>query len=130
MKIASWNINSVRFRAAIVEQFLKEAAPDVLCLQETKVVDDDFPFEMFRSLGYEHIIIHGQRMHHGVAIVAKVPITEDDRLDWQANAEARHVGIRCRAAYGWRMSISRRAATCPIARRIRNSARSSISSAA
>lgn len=94
VKIASWNINSVRFRAAIVEQFLKDAAPDVLCLQETKVVDDDFPFEMFRALGYDHIIIHGQRMHHGVAIVAKVPITEDDRLDWQANAEARHVGIR------------------------------------
>ena len=94
VKIASWNINSVRFRAAIVEQFLKEAAPDILCLQETKVVDDDFPFALFRSLGYEHIIIHGQRMHHGVAIVSKVPITEDDRLDWQANAEARHVGIR------------------------------------
>lgn len=94
MKIASWNINSVRFRAAIVEQFLKEAAPHVLCLQETKVVDDDFPFDLFRSLGYDHIIIHGQRMHHGVAIVSKVPITEDDRLDWQANAEARHVGIR------------------------------------
>ena len=94
VKIASWNINSVRFRAAIVEQFLTEAAPDVLCLQETKVVDDDFPFDLFRSLGYDHIIIHGQRMHHGVAIVARVPITEDDRLDWQANAEARHIGIR------------------------------------
>lgn len=94
VKIASWNINSVRFRAAIVEQFLTEAAPDVLCLQETKVVDDDFPFDLFRSLGYEHIIIHGQRMHHGVAIASRVPITEDDRLDWQANAEARHVGIR------------------------------------
>ena len=93
VKIASWNINSVRFRAAIVEQFLTEAAPDVLCLQETKVVDDDFPFDLFRSLGYDHII-HGQRMHHGVAIVARVPITEDDRLDWQANAEARHIGIR------------------------------------
>ena len=44
MKIVSWNINSVRFRIAIVEQFLREAQPDILCLQETKVVDADFPF--------------------------------------------------------------------------------------
>jgi exodeoxyribonuclease-3 len=94
VKIASWNINSVRFRAAIVEQFLTEAAPDILCLQETKVVDTDFPFDLFRTLGYEHIVIHGQRMHHGVAIASRVPIVEDDRFDWQANAEARHVGVR------------------------------------
>jgi exodeoxyribonuclease-3 len=94
VKIVSWNINSVRFRIAIVEQFLREAEPDILCLQETKVVDEDFPFEMFRSLGYDHIVIHGQRMHHGVAILSRVPIAEDDRFDWQANREARHVGVR------------------------------------
>ncbi len=93
VKIVSWNINSVRFRIAIVEQFLREQAPDILCLQETKVVDDDFPFEMFRSLGYDHIVIHGQRMHHGVAILSRVPIALDDRFDWQANREARHVGV-------------------------------------
>ena len=94
MKIVSWNINSVRFGLAIVEQFLREAQPDVLCLQETKVIDADFPFEMFRALGYEHILIHGQRMHHGVAIISRVPVAEDDRLDWQANREARHIGVR------------------------------------
>jgi len=94
VKIVSWNINSVRFRIAIVEQFLREAEPDILCLQETKVVDEDFPFAMFRSLGYDHIVIHGQRMHHGVAILSRVPIAEDDRFDWQANREARHVGVR------------------------------------
>lgn len=94
MKIVSWNINSVRFRLDIVEQFLREAAPDVLCLQETKVIDADFPAAAFRALGYPHIVLHGQRMHHGVAIASKVPIVEDDRLDWQANQEARHVGVR------------------------------------
>lgn len=94
MKIASWNINSVRFRMEIVEKFLREEAPDILCLQETKVIDDDFPHAPLRALGYDHIIIHGQRMHHGVAIISRVPITEDDRLDWQANGEARHVGVR------------------------------------
>ncbi|RHW17676.1 exodeoxyribonuclease III [Sphingomonas gilva] len=94
LKIASWNINSVRFRIGIVEQFLKNEAPDILCLQETKTVDETFPADAFRQLGYVHQVLNGQRMHHGVAIVSRVPIAEDDRLDWQANGEARHVGVR------------------------------------
>ena len=94
VKIVSWNINSVRFRLDIVERFLREAAPDILCLQETKVIDGDFPLAAFRSLGYRHIVLHGQRMHHGVATLSRVPIEADDRLDWQANREARHVGVR------------------------------------
>ena len=94
MKIVSWNINSVRFRIDIVERFLREADPDILCLQETKVIDADFPAAAFRSLGYDHVLIHGQRMHHGVAIISRVPIAEDDRFDWQANQEARHIGVR------------------------------------
>ncbi|VVT21052.1 Exodeoxyribonuclease III [Sphingomonas sp. EC-HK361] len=94
MKIVSWNINSVRFRIAIVEQFLRAERPDILCLQETKVIDGDFPVAAFRAMGYKHIILHGQRMHHGVAIISRVPLAEDDRLDWQANREARHVGVR------------------------------------
>ena len=94
LKIASWNINSVRFRMEIVEKFLREEAPDVLCLQETKTEDATFPAAALKKLGYTHQILHGQRMHHGVAIISKIPVHEDDRLDWQANGEARHVGVR------------------------------------
>lgn len=94
LKIVSWNINSVRFRIEIVERFLREVQPHILCLQETKVIDGDFPAAPFRALGYPHVILHGQRMHHGVAIISKVPVVEDDRFDWQANREARHVGVR------------------------------------
>ncbi|MGY4395051.1 exodeoxyribonuclease-3 [Sphingomonas sp. UYAg733] len=94
LKIVSWNINSVRFRIEIVEQFLREVAPDILCLQETKVIDGDFPAAPFRALGYDHIFLHGQKMHHGVAIISRVPLVEDDRFDWQANQEARHIGVR------------------------------------
>lgn len=94
MKIASWNINSVRARIGIVERFLREEAPDILCLQETKVVDDVFPHAAFESLGYAHRILNGQRMHHGVAILSRVPLREDVRHDWQDNGEARHVGVR------------------------------------
>ena len=94
LKIASWNINSVRARIGIVEQFLRTERPDILCLQETKVVDGDFPRAVFHKLGYTHIMLCGQRMHHGVAIISRLPITEDDRFDWQDNGEARHLGVR------------------------------------
>ena len=94
LKIASWNINSIRARIDIVERFLTEESPDILCLQETKVRDTEFPDVLFRRLGYKHLMICGQPMHHGVAIISKIPIHEEDRLDWQANGEARHVGVR------------------------------------
>lgn len=94
MKIASWNINSVRFRLPIVERFLNEEAPDILCLQETKVEDGLFPHAGFRAQGYEHIILKGQKMHHGVAILSRVPLVEETRHDWQDNGEARHIGVR------------------------------------
>ncbi|HEY0112295.1 MAG TPA: exodeoxyribonuclease III [Allosphingosinicella sp.] len=94
LKIASWNINSVRARIGIVAQFLGEEAPDVLCLQETKVEDCSFPAGLFHELGYVHQILRGQRMHHGVAILSKQPVVEEERHDWQANGEARHIGVR------------------------------------
>ncbi len=92
--IASWNINSVRARIDIVEKFLLEARPDVLCLQETKVVNDQFPAGIFRQLGYNHLLLNGMPMHHGVAILSKLPLREERRHDWQANGEARHIGAR------------------------------------
>lgn len=94
MKIASWNINSVRFRIDIVERFLKEMAPDILCLQETKAENSMFPLAALKSFGYPHIVINGQKMHHGVAILSKVPLIEDRSNDWQDNGEARHIGVR------------------------------------
>jgi exodeoxyribonuclease-3 len=93
LKIASWNINSIRARTEIVEKFLVEESPDILCLQETKVRDSEFPHGLFARLGYDHVIICGQPMHHGVAIASRVPMREDDRFDWQDNGEARHVGV-------------------------------------
>ena len=94
LRIASWNINSVRARADIVARFLETETPDILCLQETKVEDGTFPRELFTGRGYDHVLLHGQRMHHGVAIVSRVPLSEDNRFDWQANGEARHIGVR------------------------------------
>lgn len=94
ISIASWNINSVRFRIDSVTRFLEQEKPDILCLQETKTVDQTFPADAFRRMGYVHQALNGQPMHHGVAIISRVPFYEDRRLDWQANGEARHIGVR------------------------------------
>ena len=63
--IATWNINSVRLRIGQVARYLRERAPDVLCLQETKCRDAEFPLSEFHKLGYEHIAINGQKGYHG-----------------------------------------------------------------
>ena len=94
LKIASWNINSVRARLPIVERLLAEQQPDILCLQETKAVDQVFPADFLRRLGYVHQQLKGQRMHHGVAILSRLPLQDPGSHDWQDNGEARHVGVR------------------------------------
>ena len=94
LKIASWNINSVRARLDLVERLLVEQRPDILCLQETKALNDVFPTALFQRLGYGHQQLNGQRMHHGVAILSRVPLRDPGSHDWQDNGEARHVGVR------------------------------------
>eukprot|EP01037_Dinobryon_pediforme_P010551 gene10551-10620_t len=93
MTIATWNINSVRLRIDAVARLLAQESPDVLCLQEIKCTADLFPRTAFEALGYHHIAISGQKGYHGVAIVSRLPMVETARHDWQANGEARHVGV-------------------------------------
>lgn len=73
MLIATWNVNSVRTRLSQITNWIKEVNPDILCLQETKVIDDAFPLSHFEELGYE-VIIHGQKSYNGVAIISKFKI--------------------------------------------------------
>ncbi len=100
IKIATWNINSVRLRMPIVERFLAEKAPDVLCLQEIKTVAELFPTDAFKALGYAHQAVHGQKGYHGVATVSRIPMREVSRHDWQDNGEARHVGVELQGPGG------------------------------
>ncbi len=74
MKIATWNVNSIRTRQPHVIDWLSHNSIDVLCLQETKVVDKDFPKEPFENLGY-HTYIYGQKAYNGVAIFSRQPMT-------------------------------------------------------
>jgi len=128
LKIASWNINSVRARTGLVERLIAEQQPDILCLQETKVLDDIFPADLFRKFGFKHQQLNGQRMHHGVAILSRVPLKDPGKHDWQDNGEARHVGVRLECGIRLEMSMCPRAATSPTASRTASSGRSSISS--
>ncbi len=75
MKVASWNVNSVRMRVERLQAWLQAQQPDVLCLQELKTVDAQFPTEAFTSLGYQ-AAIHGQKTYNGVAILSRLPMTD------------------------------------------------------
>jgi exodeoxyribonuclease-3 len=93
IRIATWNINSVRFRTAIVGRFLRNHAPDVLCLQETKCPDELFPAEYFRALGYVHQAAKGQKAYHGVAILSRLPFRRVDAFTLCGKDDKRHVSV-------------------------------------
>jgi len=75
MRIATWNVNSIRQRTENLAAWLRESSPDIVCLQETKCQDDSFPREPFEALGY-NVAIHGQKTFNGVAILSKLPFDE------------------------------------------------------
>jgi len=78
MKIATWNVNSVKARLETVVAWLKDVAPDVVCLQEIKSTDDTFPRGAFEDLGY-NCVTHGQKTYNGVAILSKHPLEDVTR---------------------------------------------------
>ena len=75
MRIATWNVNSIKQRLDSALAWLTERKPDVVCLQETKCVDEAFPREPFEGLGY-NVAVHGQKAFNGVAILSKAPFDE------------------------------------------------------
>ena len=70
MLIATWNVNSIRTRLSQITDWINQVNPDILCLQETKVMDDSFPVEAFEKLGYS-VEVYGQKSYNGVAIISK-----------------------------------------------------------
>lgn len=76
MKIATWNVNSLRVRLPHLLQWMAEAEPDVVCLQETKVTDGQFPVKELRDAGYPHVAFMGQKTYNGVAILSRHPLQD------------------------------------------------------
>jgi len=93
LKITTWNINSVRHRRDLVKKFLIDHQPDVLCLQETKCRDSEFPESEIRKLGYEHIAINGQKGYHGVAIISRLPFENIEKREFCWKGDARHLAV-------------------------------------
>jgi exodeoxyribonuclease-3 len=75
MRIATWNVNSIKQRLDLALAWLAERTPDVVCMQETKCTDDAFPREPFEALGY-NVTVHGQKAFNGVALLSKFPLDE------------------------------------------------------
>jgi exodeoxyribonuclease-3 len=105
MKIVSWNINSLRRRQTRFLEWLGSTKPDVVCLQETKCTDEQFPVLDLKAAGY-HAAFHGQKSYNGVAIISKIEPTEvrsslcDEEDDPQARVIAATIGsVRIYSVY-------------------------------
>ncbi|WP_029010778.1 exodeoxyribonuclease III [Azospirillum halopraeferens] len=91
MRIATWNINSVRLRLDLLLKLIDEQAPDVVCLQETKVVDKDFPLAALAARGFVHAHVHGMKSYNGVAILSRRPLAACTVQHWCGKEDCRHV---------------------------------------
>jgi exodeoxyribonuclease-3 len=76
MHIATWNVNSLKAREAHLLRWLSEASPDVVCLQETKLTDEQFPLAAIHAAGYPHVVFSGTKAYNGVAMLSKFPLTD------------------------------------------------------
>jgi exodeoxyribonuclease-3 len=92
--LATWNINSVRLRAGLVERLMREEEPDILCLQECKSPVEKMPLGAFAALGYGHVVARGQKGYNGVAILSKRPIEDMGDMDFAGLGHARHAAAR------------------------------------
>ena len=93
MKIISWNINSLRLRIDLLEKLIAESHADIICLQETKVDNSQFPVKQIKDLGFDYIAFDGQKSYNGVAIIAKIPLLNIENIDIGNYNQARHLKV-------------------------------------
>ena len=91
MKIISWNINSLRLRLPLLKKLIAQANPDIICLQETKVNNSDFPLLEVQSLGFDFIEFDGEKSYNGVAILSKFPLKNTQIIDIKNYGHKRHI---------------------------------------
>lgn len=94
LRVATWNINSVRLRIDQVARFVSMSGTDVLCLQEIKCLEDQFPRNAFADMGLPHLKIAGQKGWHGVAIASRRPIEPSETFQSCKLGHARCVSVR------------------------------------
>jgi len=104
MRVITWNINSVRLRIDLIAELVRQVNPDVLCLQEIKVVNELFPAAALAEMGFVHQAVTGMKSYNGVAILSRLPITESSVRSWCDKEDCRHIeadieGIRIHNFY-------------------------------
>jgi exodeoxyribonuclease-3 len=94
LRIATWNINSLRLRLPLLRHLQEALDPDVLCLQETKVPDELFPMADVLAAGYPHVVHRGMKGYNGVAVLSRRPLSVlGDAPDWCARGDCRHLAV-------------------------------------
>lgn len=91
LTVVTWNVNSIRVRLDGLARMVDALAPDVVCLQETKVTDPLFPAAAVRALGFDHLAVHGTKGYGGVAILSRRPFVSTGEHAWCGGTDARHV---------------------------------------
>jgi len=94
MKIATWNINSVRLRIAQILKFINDQSIDLLCLQETKTQDEFFPSDEFLKIGMKYQYFRGEKSYNGVAILSKIKFEENGYINWCNKDDCRHISVK------------------------------------
>ena len=94
MRIATWNINSVRLRLNQVLKFIKDKKIDILCLQETETQDEFFPSEDFVKIGMKHQYYRGEKSYNGVAILSKIDFFDKSHINWCKKNDSRHISVK------------------------------------
>ena len=94
MKIATWNINSVRLRIEQVLKFTNDENIDLLCLQETKTEDQFFPSNDFLKIGMKYQYFRGEKSYNGVAILSKIKFKEKEHINWCNKGDCRHISVQ------------------------------------
>ena len=92
MRIATWNINSLRLRLPMLSKVVKVLSPDIVCLQETKVEDGLFPLDDIQVLGFKQVLFRGMKSYNGGAILSRVPLIEMRKHLWCGKDDCRHLG--------------------------------------
>jgi exodeoxyribonuclease III len=90
-RIITWNINSLRLRIPLLKRLAQECNPDLVCLQETKVTDGEFPLEDIKALGFPHVVFSGQKSYNGVAILSKIPLSHFNTMEIAGSTDKRHI---------------------------------------
>jgi len=95
VKLVSWNVNSIRIRLELLSFLAEKYNPDIICIQEVKAKEADFPFEAVKKMGFQHIALYGMAGYNGVAILSKLPLSDIESKNWVGKQDARHIKAVC-----------------------------------